>query len=79
MRHKLREARIARNMKPADVAKAIGISERGYRYIESGERKPSIETALKIEALFGIPPRELVVQNDSTVETEVKQPHERTA
>lgn len=79
MRYKLREARIAHNMSPAEVASAIGITERAYRYIESGERKPSLDTALKIETLFGIPPRELVVQNDSTVEPEVKQPHEHTA
>ncbi|WP_083516101.1 helix-turn-helix transcriptional regulator [Alicyclobacillus sendaiensis] len=65
---RLREARIARNMKPSDVAKAVGITERAYRYIEAGERVPSLETAIKLEQVLGIPPRELLVQSNSTSE-----------
>ena len=68
LRVRLRDARIARNMTPAQVASAIGISERAYRYIEAGEKKPSLDTAVKLEALLGIAPRELLVQDDSNAE-----------
>ncbi len=43
------------------VAKQIGISRRMYVFIEQGSRNPSLCVANKLEDLFGIPQRELLV------------------
>lgn len=53
-------------MSHREVAEAIGVTERAYRYIEAGQRNPSLGTAYKLEDLFGISSRELLVQEDST-------------
>ncbi|WP_029423293.1 helix-turn-helix transcriptional regulator [Alicyclobacillus macrosporangiidus] len=73
MQNRVREERIKRNMSYSELADLLGLSERAVRYIESGQRKPSLKTAVKIEKVLGIRPRELLVQDDSTVEVEVKQ------
>lgn len=57
---KLREARLARNMKPKEAAELLGVTERFYRYLEADQRRPSIKTAVKIEDRFGIKVREMV-------------------
>jgi DNA-binding XRE family transcriptional regulator len=41
------------NLSQEQVAKAVGISARNYQYIEAGERKPNVETAISIAALLG--------------------------
>jgi|GEM_PF-1728396 len=56
---RLRQERLKRGWLPKDVANALGITERAYRYLESGERNPSWPTACKLESLFGVPAREL--------------------
>ena len=68
MRQKLRQERTNRDWTYKDVADAIGLSERGYRYIENGERDPSLTTALKIGKLFEKTVDELFVQEDCTSE-----------
>jgi DNA-binding XRE family transcriptional regulator len=40
------------NLSQEQVAKAIGISARNYQYIEAGERKPNVETAISIAELL---------------------------
>ena len=61
---KLREARLARNMKPKEAAELLGVTERFYRYLEADQRRPSIKTAVKIEDRFGIKVREMVDENE---------------
>lgn len=73
MQNRLHEERLKRNLSYGELAKLLGISERAVRYIEAGQRKPSLKTALKIERVLGIPPRELSVQEDCNVVTEVRQ------
>jgi DNA-binding XRE family transcriptional regulator len=36
-----------------EVAKAVGISYRNYKYIEAGTRKTNVETAISIAKLLG--------------------------
>lgn len=59
MRENLRVARKAKQMTQQQAAKAVGISQIGYRQIESGKRLGKIETWDKLEDLFGIPQRTL--------------------
>ncbi|UOF90840.1 helix-turn-helix transcriptional regulator [Fodinisporobacter ferrooxydans] len=66
MRQKLRQARTAKGMSYRDVATIVGITERAYRYIENGERGVSLGVAYKLEDLFGIKSRELLVQDCNT-------------
>lgn len=65
MRLRLRQERKARHLTQAETAKLLGITERAYRHLEAGTRNPSKETIDKLEDLFGIPQRELLVP-DST-------------
>ncbi|MCL6558546.1 MAG: helix-turn-helix transcriptional regulator [Firmicutes bacterium] len=69
VRSRLEQERLSRGMSYRDVAKAIGLTERALRYIVSGEKNPSWETACKLEDLFGISARELLVP-DSTPDSE---------
>lgn len=65
MRRRLQQLRLQKGMSYKDVAKAIGVTERAYRYIEAGERTPSLAVADRLEDLFGLGQRELLVQEDS--------------
>jgi putative transcriptional regulator len=69
MRQRLQKERIQKDMSYSDVAKAIGLTERAIRYIETGQRNPSWDTACKLEELFKVPAKELLVQEDSTPNT----------
>ena len=55
MRQWLRDARKAKNMTEGAVAAAAGITQVAYHLIETGERKPRPETAMKIAAAIGFP------------------------
>jgi DNA-binding XRE family transcriptional regulator len=44
--------RKSRNLSQEQAAKAVGISTRNYKYIEAGERKPNVETAISIAELL---------------------------
>ena len=59
MRKNLKEARQKAGMTQKDVAKRLGISEIGYRQIESGKRIGSIKTWDMLEDLFNIHQRQL--------------------
>jgi transcriptional regulator with XRE-family HTH domain len=41
-----------------DIAKRIGVTNGHLSILIHGVRKPSIRTALRIESIFSIPPRE---------------------
>lgn len=61
MRRKLRTLRKARKLTIKQVADAIGVTPRMYVYIEQGKRNPSLAVANKLEDIFSIPQRELLV------------------
>lgn len=49
------QARNAKGMSQADVAKQSGIVQQSYQLIEKGVNRPRIETAQRIGAVLGIP------------------------
>ena len=49
----LKEQRTKKNLTMRQVCDAVDISEGYYSMIESGERRPSVETAKKIAAVLG--------------------------
>lgn len=59
MRKNLKEARQKAGMTQKQVAKRLGISEIGYRQIESGKRIGSIKVWDMLEDLFNIHQRKL--------------------
>lgn len=65
MRHRLKEERMKRSWTQRFVAEKIGITTRAYQYYERGKRDPLLDTANKLEDLFGINQRELLVRNDT--------------
>lgn len=54
MRENLRKARKEKGLTQQQVADRLGISERHYRFIESGKRSGNFELWDKLEDLFGI-------------------------
>lgn len=54
MRENLRKARKEKGMTQRQVAKHLGISERYYRFIESGDRDGDFEIWDSLEDLFGV-------------------------
>lgn len=59
MRKNLKEARQKAGMTQKDVAEYLGMTERAYQRIESGERQGTIETWDLLEDLFKIHQRKL--------------------
>lgn len=55
MREWLVQARNAKGMSQADVAKQSGIVQQSYQLIEKGVNRPRVETAQRIGAVLGIP------------------------
>ena len=53
MREWLVQARNAKGMSQADVAKQSGIVQQSYQLIEKGVNRPRIETAQRIAAVLG--------------------------
>ena len=51
---KLRQLRKERGETQKQVAAAIGIRERPYQYLESGEHQPSLDTFVALADHFGI-------------------------
>lgn len=49
----LKEQRAKKNLTMRQVCDEVDISEGYYSMIESGERRPSVETAKKIAAVLG--------------------------
>jgi transcriptional regulator with XRE-family HTH domain len=65
MRKRLRTERKTRRWTTQQVADELGISRRMYVYIEQGARFPNPEVLNKLEDLFGMPQRELLVLDSS--------------
>ncbi|WP_206832097.1 helix-turn-helix transcriptional regulator [Alicyclobacillus fructus] len=60
MRHLLRQARLERGWTQAEAARRLNMSEREYRHLELGTRKPSLDNLRSIHRVFGIPYEQLV-------------------
>ena len=65
MRTALRELRKKRGWTQTEVAKHLEITERAYRFIEHGDRNPSFDLMNRMEDLFGVSHRELLVQDSN--------------
>ncbi len=59
MRMNLKKARVEKNMTQKQVAEYLDITDRGYKFIEYGDRVGSIEVWDKLEDLFNIHQRTL--------------------
>jgi putative transcriptional regulator len=57
---KLKKARMAAGMSQEDVAKAIGVSQVAYSYIERGLKPPSWAVAVQIARTLNVSLDELV-------------------
>jgi putative transcriptional regulator len=53
MNQNLITTRKARNLTQKEVANRANISTRQYQYIEAGEHKPNVETAISIARILG--------------------------
>jgi plasmid maintenance system antidote protein VapI len=54
------EAEIKKVGGPEQAALSLGVSRTMVDFLVAGDRSPGLELALKIEALYGIPPKEWV-------------------
>ena len=54
LNEKLRELRMQRGETQKQVAAAVGIGERPYQYLESGEHRPSLDTFIALADHFGV-------------------------
>ena len=70
LRLRLRAERKLRGWTQQHVADQIHITVRAYQNYEYAERDPSLGVANKLEDLFGIPQRELLVRDDCNAESE---------
>ena len=52
--HNLREVRIRKGLKQAQVADAVGMTRAGYHYIELGATLPSAQSLSKIAKVLGV-------------------------
>ena len=61
---RIRNARMARNLRLQDVADALFITLRGYQYYESGSASPTLEGLVKLADLFDVPTDYLLGRDD---------------
>ena len=59
----LKKIRYSKGLTQSQVAKTLGVSERFYRSIEAGDRKPSYKNLNKLEDLFKLPQRVLLAKS----------------
>lgn len=63
---KLRAARLAAGLTQAEMGKKLGLTMAGYRQKEVGERKISIEEAIKISNILHMSLDEIFFEEDSS-------------
>ena len=51
---KVRALRLSKKMTMADLARTSGLSDRAIRYIETNQRKPSIDAIKRLSAALGV-------------------------
>ena len=62
---RLKEARVVAGMSQADVAKAIGVSQPAYCYIENGDKMPSLSVAKQLSKILNVSLDYLVGNSDN--------------
>lgn len=75
MREKLIQCRKKAGFTQKSLAGILEISERMYVYIEAGDRHGRPEIWDTLEAMFGVPQRELRVVTSTKCERHPKAPH----
>ncbi|HHY66654.1 MAG TPA: helix-turn-helix transcriptional regulator [Alicyclobacillus sp.] len=51
---RLRQLRRNSGMSQKDLASSIGVTERAFRFYESGDREPTIEQLVKLADIFNV-------------------------
>ena len=62
---RLREIRIARNMKQQTLADAVNIALRTYQHYEKGDREPSLSTLIALADALDVSVDELLGRTES--------------
>lgn len=62
---RLREIRIARNMKQQTLADAVNIALRTYQHYEQGDREPSLSTLIALADALDVSVDELLGHTES--------------
>lgn len=65
LRQQLRQARKARHWTQKEAAKLLGITERAYRHFEAGTRNPRYSTLVRLEQVFEMSYKELLVPDSN--------------
>ena len=66
MRSNLRKARLKKDLSKKDLAALVGISERMYNYIESGESDGSLPVWQKLSSVLDDSIDNLIVKEEET-------------
>lgn len=53
MNHKMRNARLEKNMSQGDLAKVVGVARQTINMVESGEYNPTLSLCIKICVTLG--------------------------
>lgn len=59
----LKKYRLKNGWTQSQVAEMLDVSERFYRSIEAGDRRPSYKNLIKLEDLFRLPQRVLLAKD----------------
>ena len=62
---RLRALRKSMNLKRDDVASAIGVTPRAITFYETGDKKPTLDTAIKLADFFDVSLDYLVGRSDN--------------
>ncbi|MFN7165004.1 MAG: helix-turn-helix transcriptional regulator [Hyphomonas sp.] len=55
MHNRISVFRVERGLSRKDLAEQVGVNPQTIGYLERGDYAPSVELALKLSALFGVP------------------------
>lgn len=61
---RLRSLRKSRDLRREDVASAIGVTPRAITFFETGDKNPTLETAIKLADFFNVSLDYLVGRSD---------------
>ncbi len=62
----IQKVREGKGLTITQTAKRAGLSYQGYRYIETGQRRPSVTTAKRLSEVLGIPWTEFFREDEAT-------------
>lgn len=64
LKERMKELRLAKNLKQNEFAKSIEISDRTVRHYENGDREPNIDKLIEIADFFDVSLDYLVGRSD---------------